>query len=74
MHFQVKMDETVQRTYIERSKQEIRYCYFYTLKCIPKINHYVFGLCPQTVKVQYMYLAFKNVKISSTKGQQWSKT
>ena len=31
--------------------------------------NYIIGLCSQTKKVQCMYLAFKNLKISSKKGQ-----
>ena len=34
----------------------------------------IIGLCQQTAKVECMYLAFKNLKVSSEIGEHCSKT
>ena len=69
--FKLKWEKTVDRTYLETSKQQTRYRWcFYMWKCLGNGKNYISGLCQQTNKVQYMYLAFKNLQISSKKGQQ----
>ena len=44
------------------------------LMCLRKGNNCIIGLCQETSKVQRMYLAIKNMKISTRKSQQWSKS
>ena len=40
------------------------------LNCLRKDSNCIFGLCQQTRNVDFLYLAFKNLKISNKKGQQ----
>ena len=44
------------------------------LKCLWKGNYPIPALCQETSKVQCMSLRFKNLKISSKKGHQWSES
>ena len=40
------------------------------LNCLRKGSNCIFGLCQQTRNVDFLYLAFINLKISNKKGQQ----
>ena len=41
------------------------------VKCLEKGNNYLFEVPQQKSKVQFMNLAFKNLKIGSEKPQQY---
>ena len=73
MHFQVKMPENGRKN-IFREKETTNKVplMFLDVKCLRKGKNCGFGVCQQTSKVQCIYLAFRNLKISSKKGQQWS--
>ena len=73
--FKLKCQRTVERTYLENTKQQTRYPWrLYMLKFLRQGNNNVFGLCQQRNQVQCTYLAFRNFKISSKQGQQWSRS
>ena len=66
--YKFKGYKTVQRRYLATSKQQTRYQWcFETLKCWGKGNNGGFRSCKQTSKVQFKYLAFERLKISSNK-------
>ena len=44
------------------------------LNWLRKRNNIIIGICQQTRKVDYMYLAFKNLEMCSEKRQQCSET
>ena len=70
--FKLKHHKMAETTYLETSKQQTTYCWcFSMLKSLRKGNNFFFGRCQQRSKVQCMYWAFKNLKISCTKGQAW---
>ena len=63
--YKLKCQKAVERTYVETSKQQTTYRWcFQTLKWLPKGDNCVFGLCHQTSKVQCIYVASENYKIS----------
>ena len=71
--FKLTWQETVERTYLETIKIGRRYHWCcYMLKCIRNCNNCIFGLWQETSKRECMYLGFKNPKISSKRGEQWS--
>ena len=73
--FKWKSQKFVQKTYWQRSKPKKRYSWcFQMLKWLRERQNYFFALCQQTSQLQYMHLAFGNLKISSKKGQQKSKS
>ena len=69
--FRLECQKTVNGTNLETRKQQTRYrlC-FLMLKCLRKCSNCVFALCQKTSKVRCMYLAFKNLQLSTKKGQQ----
>ena len=71
MVFQVKMPENGGKNIFREKQITTRYrkC-FQVMKCLRKSNDCVFGLIQQTIEVQCMYLAFKEVEIRSKKIQQ----
>ena len=73
--FNLKCWKTEEATYLEESKQQRNYSRrFSMLRCLEKGNNFIIGPCQQTRKVQCMYLALINLKISSKNVQQWSQS
>ena len=70
--FNLKFWKIVESTYLERTKQKTRYKWcLLMLKLLQKGTNIIIGPFQQTKKLQCMYLAFKNIKISSTIVQQY---
>ena len=73
--FKWKSQKTVEVTYLETNKQKTRcrWC-FWMLKWLRNGKNSVFRICQKTTKVQCMYFAYNNPKISNKKGQEPSRS
>ena len=66
------LTQTAQTTCSKGRKQETRYCScFSMINCLQKGSNCIIEPCEPRNKTQCMYLSFKNLKISSSKGQYW---
>ena len=73
--FNLKCCKTVETTYLERRKKQIKDGRrFSNLKCLQKGNNCFIGLCQQTNQVKCIYLALKNLKSRGEKVQHWSQS